>query len=88
MNKDTFGKNMENVKNSEIWKFITKERRKNYLVSEPNCHTTEFFTEYLLPIDMKKAQILMNKTVYLVLSILELNKIAMDEVWYDYVQLK
>ena len=49
-------------------------------MSEPNCHTTEFFTEYLLPIDMKKVQILMNKTVYLVLSILELNKIAIDEV--------
>ena len=49
-------------------------------MSEPNCHTIEFFTEYLLPIEMKKAQILMNKAVYLVLSILELNKIAMDEV--------
>ena len=33
---------------------------------------------------MKKTQILMNKTVYLVLSIIELNKILMHEFYYDY----
>ena len=30
----------------------------------------------------------MNKPVYLVLSILELNKILMYEFWYDYVKPK
>ena len=37
---------------------------------------------------MKKTQILMNKRVYLGLSILELSKILMYEFWYDYVKLK
>ena len=35
---------------------------------------------------MKKAQILMNKPVYLGLSILELTKILMYEFWYDYLK--
>ena len=26
-------------------KFLTTERRRNYLVSEPNYHTTKFFAE-------------------------------------------
>ena len=38
---------------------------------------------------MKKTQkILMNKPVYLGLSILELSKIVMYEFWYDYAKPK
>ena len=37
---------------------------------------------------MKKTQILLNKLVYLGLSILELSKILMYEFWYDYVKPK
>ena len=37
---------------------------------------------------MKKAQILLNKPVYLGLSVLELSKILMYEFWYDYVKPK
>ena len=37
---------------------------------------------------MKKTQILKNKPVYLGLSILELSKILMYELWYDYVRPK
>ena len=37
---------------------------------------------------MRKIQILMNRTVYLVLSILDLSKTVMHEFWYDYVKPK
>ena len=35
---------------------------------------------------MGKTQILMDKSVYLDLSILHLSKIVMYEFWYDYVK--
>ena len=35
---------------------------------------------------MRKTQILMNKPVYLGLSILDLSKTVMYEFWYDYVK--
>ena len=35
---------------------------------------------------MRKTQILMNKPVYIGLSILEVSKIVMYEFWYDYVK--
>ena len=57
-------------------------------MSEPNYHTKTFFMEYLLAIEKRKAQILMNKPVSLGLSILELNKMLVYEFWYDYVKLK
>ena len=54
---------------------------------EPNFHTTKFLTENLLAIEMKKkTEKLMNKLIYLELSILELSKILMYNFWYDYVK--
>ena len=87
MNNAVFGKTMENVRKRRDIKRVTIERRRNYLVSEPNFHTTKFFTENVLAIEMKKADILM-KPVYLGLSILTLSKILMYEFWYNYVKLK
>ena len=54
MNNGVFGKTMENVwKNRDI-KLATTERRRDYLVSEPNYHTAKFFKENLLAMEMKK----------------------------------
>ena len=61
MNNAVFGKTMENVRKHRDIKLETTEKRRNYLVSEPNYHTTKFFTENLLVIEMKKTQIYMNK---------------------------
>ena len=44
MNNADFGKTIENVRKHRDIKLVTAERRRNYLVSEPNYHTTKFFT--------------------------------------------
>ena len=57
MNNAVFGKTMENVK-KKIYrniKLVKTERTRNYLVSKPNYHTTKFFTENLLAIEMRKS---------------------------------
>ena len=54
MNNTVFRKTMENVRKHRDIKPVATERRRNYLVSEPNCLTTKFFTEYLLAIETKK----------------------------------
>ena len=43
MNKGAFGKTMENVKKLRDIQLVTANKRKNYLVSEPNYHTTKYF---------------------------------------------
>ena len=68
-----FGKAMDNVRKHRDIKVVTTEKRINYLVSEPNCHTTKFFIENLLAVEMRKTQILINQPVYLGLSILEIS---------------
>ena len=74
MNNAVFEKTMGNLRKYRDVKLVRTERSRNYLVSEPSYHTTRFFTENLLAIEIKKTQIYMNKSVYLGLSILELSK--------------
>ena len=57
-------------------------KKRNKLVSEPNYHTTEWFSENLLAIEMKNTSLKMNKPIYLGLAILSLSKILMDDYWY------
>ena len=46
MNNEVFWKITEKVeKNHRNVKLVTTERRRDYLVSEGNYHTTKFFTE-------------------------------------------
>ena len=47
---------MENVRKHRDITLATREKRKNYLVSERNYHTTKLFTEKLLTTEMKKIQ--------------------------------
>ena len=71
MNNAAFGKTMENMRKHRDIKLVTAERKMNYLVSEPNYHTTKFFTENLLATEMKKTEILINKPACVGFSILE-----------------
>ena len=75
MNNAVFGKTIENVRKQRDFKLVTTERRRTYLVPEPNYHITKVFTEKLLAIEMKKTEILMNKPVYLKLLELEIIRI-------------
>ena len=66
--KNNFEKDFFKLMNNAVFRETMKMWR-NYLVSETNYHTTMFFTENLLTIDMKKTQMFLNKPVYLSLSI-------------------
>ena len=81
-----FGKTMENVRKNRYIKLVITERKRNYLVSEPNYHTTIFFLKNFIS-NRNEKNIFMNKPVHLGLLILELSKISMYEFCIDYVQL-
>ena len=54
MNNAVYRKTMENVRNHRIIKLVNNDKKRNKLVSEPNYHTTKWFSENLLTIEMKK----------------------------------
>ena len=84
MNNAVFRKTMGNVRKNRDIKLVTTKIRRNYLVSEPNYVLKENF----LAIEMRKTQILTNKSVHLGLSISDLSKNIMYEFWYDYLKWK
>ena len=54
MNNAVFGKTIKNVRKHGDIEFVTTERRRTYLVPQPNYHTAKFCRENLLAIEMKK----------------------------------
>ena len=51
MNNAVYGETMENVRKHRIIKLVNNDKKKrNKLVSEPNYHTTKWFSENLLAI--------------------------------------
>ena len=88
MNNSVFGKTMETVRKRRDIKLVTTDKRRNQLVSEPNYHTTECFSENLMAIGRKKTKVKMNKPISLGFSILDLSKIVMYEFCYEYIKPK
>ena len=85
MNNSVFGKTMENVRNHRDIKLVTSDKRRKRLVSEPNYHSHKNFSHNLMAIEMKKTRAKMTKPLYLGMLILDISKILMYELWYDYI---
>ena len=88
MNNAVFGKTMENIRKHRNIKLVTTDKKRNKLVSEPNYHTMNYISEDLSIIEMNRTGVKMNKPIYLGLSILDVSKILMYELWYDYMKPK
>ena len=56
MNNSVYRKTMENVRKYKIIKLVNDDTKRNKLVSEAYYHTTKWFSENLLAIEMKKCE--------------------------------
>ena len=54
MNNAVFGKTMENVRKHGVAQLVTTDEKIRKLESMPNYHTTKWFSESVLAIEMKK----------------------------------
>ena len=65
MNNAVFGRTVEYVRKLRVVKLVTIEARRNYLVSKPNYHTTNFIFGKFFNHRNEKIQIFMNIPIYL-----------------------
>ena len=76
---------MENVRKHRDIRLVTTDKRRSYLVSKPNFHTTKLFSENLLAVEMNKTKVKMNKLVYLGLTILDIsNQTSISHQWLSF----
>ena len=73
-NNAVFGKTMKNVRKHRDIKLVTKDKRRNRSASEPNYHTTKYFSGNLMTIEKKKTKVKMNKLIYVGKKILGISK--------------
>ena len=88
MSNAVLGKTMESVRKHRDIKLVETDHKRNKLVSKPNYHTMKLISKNLSIIEMKKVKVKMNKSIYLGLSILEVSKLIIYELWYDYMKKK
>ena len=81
-------KTMENVRKHRGVKFVTTDKRRNQLASEPNYHTPKHFSENLMAIEMRKTKVKINQSIYLNMSILDISKTLMYKFWHYHIKPK
>ena len=77
---------LQNDRKHRDIKLVTTEAKRNKFALEPNYHTTKCISKDILIIEMKKAEVKINKPIYLGQAILDLSKTLMYEFWYDYLK--
>ena len=79
---------MKNARKYRDIRLVTTDKRRNQLASEPNYHTTKYFSEDLMAIERKKTKVKVNKPICLCMSILDTSKTLMHEFWCDNIEPK
>ena len=91
MNNSTFGKTMENVKNHEEVKIVTKWEGRygaEALISRPNFHSCTIFNPNLVAIEMDKLEVVINKPIYIGMCVLDISKTVLYEFHYNFARTK
>ena len=65
---------MENIRKHRGIKLVATDKKRSRLASRPDYHTTKWFSENFLAIEIKETKVKMNKPIYLGFSILEISK--------------
>ena len=88
INNSVFGKMMENIRKHRNIKPVMNKEMFLKTVMKPNFKSGILFGENLMGCEIDKIKVVMNKPVYLGQAKLDLSKIVMYELHYDYMKPK
>ena len=88
MNNSVFGKTMENIRKRVDVRLVTSEKQMIKISSKPTFASSKIFNENLVAVRRVKERLLMNKPIYVGMSILDLSKCLMYDFHYDYVKAR
>ena len=88
LNNAIYGKTTENLKNRIDVKVVNNEKDYLKCTSKPSYMSHKIFDNNLVAIRKSKLPLKLNKPAYTAMCILELSKVLMYELHYDYIQSK
>lgn len=77
---------MENIRNRLNFNLVHTEKRLQRLVSKPSLESFTIFNKDLVGVKNKKVKLLLNKPIYIGMSILDLSKLFMFEFHYGFIK--
>lgn len=83
MNNAIFGKTLENKRKHKYVKLVSNASKLEELVRQPNFNTSIIINENLVAVAMNKAKIVMDRPLYVGMSILDISKTHMYDFYYN-----
>ena len=88
MKNATYRKTMENLTNKIIIKLVNNEKDYLKCTSKPSYISHRISDNNMVVIHKSKLALKLNKSAYIGMCILELGKVLMNELCYDYINNK
>ena len=91
MNNSAFGKTMEDVTKRKEVHLVTSWKGRygaESWISKPNSHACTIFNENLVDIEMDKLEVIMDKPIYIGMSVLDISKTVLYEFHYELAKSK
>ena len=88
MNNAVFGKTMENIRKRVDIRLVTSEKQMIKISSKPTFVSSKIFDENIVAVRRVKESLLMNKPIYVGMSILDISKSLMYEFHYNHIKAK
>ncbi|KAF4529783.1 hypothetical protein B566_EDAN018051 [Ephemera danica] len=83
MNNAVYGKTMENVRNRVNLEIVTEKPRLRKMIRSPFFQSRVIYNENLCAVRSQRKKVVMNKPIYVGMSILDISKVLMYEFHYD-----
>ena len=88
MNNCFFGKTCEDVRKYRDVKIVLDEKKARKLISRPSLEQCKIYEEILVAIQLKRNKVILNKSRYIGLSVLDISKLIMYDFHYDFIMKK
>src|SRR5678816_4255665 len=86
MNNSVYGKTMQNNRRHLCVKLVTNERRAKRYIARPTFQSFSIINEDVTAIKLIKSDVLLDKPIYVGMSILDISKLHMYRFHYEHVQ--
>ena len=88
MNNSIFGKTLEYVRGCKEIELVHTKKRMKKIAAKPNFQQVDIFNEHLAAAHCLKTTIMVDKPINVGFAILNLSKLLMYDIHYDYIKTK